>query len=318
MIIASRTTRVAMGRLMRGVTLVELMVALLIGAILLAGAITVYVNSRNAYQTNEILARIQENARFALDIVEPDIRQAGYWGLNNGMITVDGAAAQGDALAVGVAGDCRVNFSVDLNLTIEGNNNAFPWAGCAAFGAGVQNNTDVLVVRRGSIEPTVAQPGRVQVQSDRQRIQVFWDGVVPGGFAPAQSQTHDVVVHAYYVSQDSTIGAGIPSLRRKTLVAGPLLQDEEVIPGVEDFQVQYGVDTSGDGAANRYVNPNNLPAGSLIVAVRLWFLMRSDQPQIGHVDNANYVYADRNVPAPNDAFRRVLVSKTIELRNSRT
>ena len=125
------------------------------------------------------------------------------------------------------------------------------------------------------------------------------------------------MVHGYYVSQDSTIGAGIPSLRRKTLVAGPLLQDEEVIPGVEDFQVQYGDDTNGDGAANRYVNPNNLPAGALIVAVRLWFLMRSDQPQIGHIDNTNYVYADRNVPAPNDAFRRVLVSKTIELRNSR-
>jgi len=258
MIFPSRTTPVAMGHRVRGVTLVELMVALLIGAILLGGAITVYVNSRNAYQTNEILARIQENARFALDIVEPDIRQAGYWGLNNGMITVDGAASQAEPLALGVAGDCSINFSIDLNQPIQGNNNAFPWAGCAAFGAGVQANSDVLVVRRASIEPTVAQPGRVQVQSDRQRIQVFWDGVVPGGFAPAQSQTHDVVVHGYYVSQDSTIGAGIPSLRRKTLVAGPLLQDEEVIPGVEDFQVQYGVDTSGDGAANRYVNPNNL------------------------------------------------------------
>ena len=302
----------------RGVTLVELMVALLIGAILLAGAITVYVNSRNAYTTNEILARMQENARFALDLLEPDIRQAGYWGLNNGMIAIDGAVGQGEPLALGVAGDCANNFSLNLNVAIEGNNNAYPWAACAPFGAGAQNNADVLVVRRGSIEPTAPQAGRVQVQSDRQRIQLFWDGNLPGGFAPLESQTHDVVVHAYYVSQDSTIGAGVPSLRRKTLVAGPLLRDEEVIPGVEDFQVQYGVDTSGDGAANRYVNPNNLPAGALIVAVRVWLLMRAEQFQLGHSDNNNYVYADRNVAAPNDAFRRVLLSKTIELRNTRT
>jgi type IV pilus assembly protein PilW len=314
---ASRNNPAATRQLMLGVTLVELMVALLIGAILLAGAITVYVNSRNAYQTNEILARMQENARFALDILEPDIRQAGFWGLNNGMITVDGAAGAGEPLALAVAGDCVNNFSVDLNQAIGGNNNAYPWAGCAPFGAGAQNSTDVLVVRRGSIDSTALQAGRLQVQSDHQRIQLFWDGLLPGGFAAARSQTHDVVVHAYYVSQDSTIGAGIPSLRRKTLVAGPLLQDEEVIPGVEDFQVQYGVDTSGDGAANRYVNPNNLPAGALIVAVRVWLLMRSDQVQIGHLDNANYVYADRNVAAPNDAFRRMLISKTIELRNTR-
>jgi type IV pilus assembly protein PilW len=120
------------------------------------------------------------------------------------------------------------------------------------------------------------------------------------------------------VSQDSTLGAGIPSLRRKRLVAGPAVQDEEVIPGVEDFQVQYGIDTTGDNAANRYVDADNIPGGSLVVAVRIWLLMRADQIDGAFTHNANLVYADQNIAAPGDRFRRILVSKTIDLRNART
>lgn len=66
-----------------GMTLVELMVAMLIGSILVAGAITVYVQSRANYRTADSVARLQENLRFALETLEPDVRLARYWGLIN-------------------------------------------------------------------------------------------------------------------------------------------------------------------------------------------------------------------------------------------
>jgi len=303
----------------RGVTLIELMVALVVGSILIIGAISVFSNSRNTYRVNEIMSRLQENARFALDTVEPDVRAGGYWGLNNRYTIMDGAATVADPVPVGmaVAGDCQNNFSIDLDNPVVGANNGFPFAGCPAFGAGTVPGSDVLVVRHATTDPRPLAAGRIQVQSDRGKAAVFANGILPPGFVATESQTHDLIVHAYYLSRDSVLGAGIPSLRRKRLGAGPAMLDEEVIPWVQDFQVQFGVDTDGDGAANQYVNAGNEPAGSVTVAVRLWLLFRADQLDVGHSDATNYVYADRNIAPPNDAFRRLLVSKTIQLRNTR-
>ena len=65
---------------MRGVTLVELLVAITLGAIIMAGAVTLFVNNRDTYKTTNELSRLQETARFALDMMVKDIRMAGYFG----------------------------------------------------------------------------------------------------------------------------------------------------------------------------------------------------------------------------------------------
>ena len=67
----------------RGVTLVELMIALLIGTILVLGLIQVFIASRAAYQLSEGVARAQENGRFALDYLQRDLRMAGHFGCVN-------------------------------------------------------------------------------------------------------------------------------------------------------------------------------------------------------------------------------------------
>jgi len=51
--------------------------------------------------------------------------------------------------------------------------------------------------------------------------------------------------------------------------------------------------------------------------VRIWLLVRAETPEQGFVNNRRYVYADRDVTV-NDNFRRVLMSRTIQLRNTRT
>ncbi len=64
----------------RGVTLVELMVALLLGMLLTAGMIQVFASNRVTYEFNQGLSRIQENARFSLDHIAYTTRMAGYRG----------------------------------------------------------------------------------------------------------------------------------------------------------------------------------------------------------------------------------------------
>ncbi|HEY5624173.1 MAG TPA: PilW family protein [Gammaproteobacteria bacterium] len=327
---------------LRGVTLIELMVALSIGSFLMIGAVTVFMQSRTAFRVTESVSRLQENARFVLDALEPEIRMASYFGLTSRANKIQGRATplEPTPAGLGVGNDCGPNWSINLLEEVGGSNNGYTWA-CAAFGDGPQNSADTFVLRRASGRPVLPplDAGTMYIQSARfQDSQLFSGALIPAGYVPDTSQTHALIVNGYYVSTNSTLdtpGSPIPSLRMKTLVGGalgPRLIDQEVLPGVEDFQVQLGVDTDPVGGANRgsidrYVNVddpmlNPQSAGfdpdATVLAVRIWIRLRAQFPENGYTDTTNYVYADRNVPAPNDSFRRTVVSKTIYLRNART
>ncbi len=314
-----KSTQTKARRLQKGVTLIELMVAMLIGSILLIGALMVFSDSRRTFRTSDIIARLQENARFALDTIEPDIRLAAYWGLANGYTLIQGTANATNPVPPGmdVTGDCGQNFALDLNTAVQGSDNGFDYT-CRAYGAGSVADSDVITVRHASRETAAPEAGRLQIQSNREKVRVFVDGAMPPGFVAApESQTHNLVVNSYYLSQDSVLGAGVSSLRRKRLAPGPSMIDEEIIPHVQDFQAQLGADTTGDGAANKYVHPGNLPAGAVVVAVRVWLLFRAHQIDGSYTDARTYRYAGRQLGPFNDNFHRLLVSKTIQLRNTR-
>ena len=66
-----------------GFSLVELMIALTIGFMIIAGVGYLYLGSREAFRTQDSLTTIQENARFALQTMSHDIRMAGYMGCGN-------------------------------------------------------------------------------------------------------------------------------------------------------------------------------------------------------------------------------------------
>lgn len=63
-----------------GFSLVELMVSSAIGLLLLTGVGTVYLESRATFRQQEMLARMQEGARYAFEVMALEIRQAGYTG----------------------------------------------------------------------------------------------------------------------------------------------------------------------------------------------------------------------------------------------
>lgn len=62
----------------RGLTLVEIMVAVTISLVLLAGVLQVFLSSKASYNLQNGIARLHENARFALDIMTNNISRAGY------------------------------------------------------------------------------------------------------------------------------------------------------------------------------------------------------------------------------------------------
>ncbi len=337
----------------KGLTLIELMLAMVIGVFLLMGTLTVFTQSRANFRVSDSIARLQENARFALDTIEPDLRLARFWGRNPepgaipnpntdpgfpaGVIiacdTVDSSAAR-------VPPTTYTAWSLNLLQEI--------WAvdetsgfGHAALGipcspaTAAQAQSDALIVRHATGQPAAAVAGNIQVHTDHLAGEIFNNGVVPAGYN-ALAQTHDVAVNVYYVDQGSDLDPNVPSLRVKTLIPGGIHQDQELISGVENLQVQFGIDTTdpNDGIVDRYVDAdhaiiNPTTPGTILTAkvmsVRLWILMRANAQENGFQDRAIYTSPDPVINtctegggcAYPDNFRRLAVSKTIFLRNNR-
>ncbi len=64
----------------QGMSLVEIMVALALGAFITVGIIQMFTANRTTYDVNMGQARMQENARFAMEFLAAPIRMAGYTG----------------------------------------------------------------------------------------------------------------------------------------------------------------------------------------------------------------------------------------------
>ena len=242
-----------------GLTLIELMLAMLISMFLMIGTITVFVQSRMNFRVSDSVARLQENVRFAMDVMEPDVRLAKFWGRSAEPGLIAAVPGGVNVICDTDGGDYTawaLNFGQELWVVDEtsGYNHAALGIPCPAA-TGAQPDSDALVLRHASGQQMPPTAGLIQVQTDLSRADVFNNGAVPGGYGPF-SQTHDVVVNIYYVDAGSDMDPTLPSLRLKTLVNG-VLQDQELIAGVENLQVQLGVDTDVDGDVDRYVDANH-------------------------------------------------------------
>jgi len=317
-----------------GLTMVELMVALAIGSFLIIGAVQIYTQSRQAFVINESIARVQETAQFAMNTIEADLRMASNWGQMSRGLAIEGRSLPANANPTGltsVPGDCGVRWVLDLAMPVDGVNNAFTLP-CAAQG-GAQAQSDLITVRRATVAAQPVQAGRLQIQTTRVQGTVFDDGSEPipvDVTDPAPPTTHNLLVTSYYVSQASGLIPGVPTLRRKMLtVQGGAAQivDEEVAPGVENLQVQLGIDVNDDNTVDRYVNPGDdiydpsaagyIP-GARVISARIWLVVRGLDLEVGVDDPKAYSPGDVNLGSFGDSLRRLQVSKTILLRNSRS
>jgi type IV pilus assembly protein PilW len=336
------TTGMTEMRQQRGVGLIELMVAMLIGLFLILGAVTVFNQSRNTYRASEGVARLQETARLAMDVIESDIRMANYWGMNNRADYIVNRAGPSQPppaeftaqqqTNVSLCGTAASNWVINLDEYLGGSNNSYGLQ-CAA--SNYQGGSDVVVIRRANeARPAALDPNRVYLQTSRIQGTLFVPNAactlptnptcIPAAYLPPASESRELESRAYYVSSQSTLRNDVPSLRRKrfanvnTAVAGDAILDEEIVSGVEDLQVRLGIDTNGDSNIDQYVNPGGVPGNAAVVSATIWLRVRAEDRDFGHRDQTAYQYADMAAAfTPNDNYRRILVSKTIHIRNSR-
>jgi type IV pilus assembly protein PilW len=341
----------------RGLSLVELLVALTIGGFLIIGAVTVQSQTRKTFTVNEQQARLQETARFVLSVIEPEVQLAGLYGFSN---VPDGVSMKIDDDTTAYASDmrtvkdaitgmptvlegCGKNYVVDVSQSVTGGDGAWEMD-CDPAGGGYLDGTDTLTVRRTSVDKVDPTAGRIQLYTsrvNREQQQLFMDGVAPGPIVDNMSEVRDLIMKTFYVSPSSDGRPNLPSLRLKQISAADgegEWEDQEIVRGVEDIQIELGVDPgedrNGDGVADdtasdgmpdfvngqvaNWVPPEDplLAAGAQVVAVRIWVRVRAEEPEPGFVNRRVYKYGSVDF-TPADGYRRVLMSRTIYLRNSR-
>lgn len=329
-----------LSRNQRGLTLVEVMVAMTIGLVLLGGVVTVMSSSQNTYRVNEAMARVQESARYAFQLLSHDIRMAGYRG------------CVGDVVAMTSVLNGSAGFLWRFDQSLEGfeatGTNSWTPARPSEITAPL-GNRDVIVVRgvEGSHAKVIShaseladlvieagsdiKAGNTVLASNCQGATVFQTtgvssvsgqkavahagnpGGPPGSNAAVElgrsftdGEVAQVSTRSYYIR---TNPGGIPSLYRKKGSE----RAEELVEGIEDMQIQYGEDTDEDRAADVYRKASEVANWEAVVSVRIDLLVQSvedgiaSQPQTYTFNNETKTPADRRL--------RQAFSTVISLRN---
>lgn len=330
-------------RRQQGLSLVEVMVAITISAILLTGVIQIFLSSKVSYRLLEATSRVQENGRFAIDYLTRDARMAGYRG-----------CYRDDPSTIEAGINTPTSFKWDYATGIEGSE----WTGAtwspaldALIAGQVVNGSDVLVTRgladdavnltsQSSTTQVFAVDagnitnGDIMIVGNCTRSSIFQvsghasaagvvtithatgGGLTPGNsnsslanFYAADSQVARLVTNVYYIG---TGASGSPALFRQSTIPGGTMQAQELVDDVENMQVLYGEDLDTDGIANRYVTANNVGNMDNVVSVRISLLLRTGD-NIASASQ-NYTYNGVDTAADDRRIRRIF-NTTIKIRN---
>jgi len=91
---------------------------------------------------------------------------------------------------------------------------------------------------------------------------------------------------------------------------------ECLVVGVQDLQVEFGIDEDGDQLADIYLRSPATGEIGQAVSARLYLLLRSVLPVYGYINRHSYRLGDKLVAPANDAYYRRVMQATVLLRNS--
>lgn len=300
-------------RTARGLSLIELMVAITIGLMLIAFMIRGFVASTGVSAVNSLVSEYQTNGRYALETLSREIRHSA-----TSPLVWEAAQFAVSPTAAAINFGCGAGFTTLIKQGLTASNDSNPYAGtCLAAGSDrIYARGDVLTLRRLGLTAVTSHSANVPyARTSYGAGKVFLGGETPTGLSPP---TFDfpTVSDIYYINEFTNSAAEspkVPALYRLTLSAGanPIMVPELVASNVEQFQLQFGV---ADAFGNvRYFNPNAVTDWPAVTSARVWLLLRASMPE-GDLASASYTMGDVTY-TPADRFRRVVLSSTIQVRN---
>lgn len=257
----------------RGFTLVELMVAMAIGLILLAGVAQVFASNKQAYRYNESLSELQDNGNFAIQFITDQLANAGR--IPDPWVAVKSAGDPKNWLPI------ERQVYPDANLPISGTEG----------GAG----NDSLIINV-AYPVAIAQPPTDCAGNPKP---------APGDFAVVGGNN-------FGVTNTMTIATGASG--RPALFCNGV----EIIEGVENLQVMYGVDTDADRVVDRYFNISQIPAGNVrdIYTVRVALMVATvKEARSAQTGTNSKDLLGTTIAVPNDKRLRQVYTTTARVHN---
>lgn len=279
----------------QGVSIVELIVAMALSLILTLGVSQIYLSSKQTYRLQEAQSRVQENGRYALNVLAMYIRQAGYMGCPSSDITPRVIANT----PLGADGITPNNAVTGYEGGSGGSWTPTPMTGWPAVPSGSLvpvTGTDIITVQfaqscgayltspalMSTQDPIVSIASKntcsispantVLVLADCNGIDVFRADAVTAGANPNVKITGTDNNTQRHFSSDHNIDADVKVFNSHTYFIAsfngePTLYKREnsdgssaqpLVEGVEDMQILYGVDKDpSDCAVDQYYKANN-------------------------------------------------------------
>ncbi len=315
----------------RGLSLVELLVSLLLGLLLAAGMVSAYLGAkRNAYFEDQ-QARMQENGRYAMRLLVRELEMAGFFG---------GVPDLGPVPPVPVGTDCSASdWALDGREPLELVNDYAPPAAPETLHrtaltciepTEITPGTDLIAVKRTAAQASLYHgvPAAALTPADTQRwflrtvvgVPDAWERLRPVDLRRPQraEPTHsywEAVTRIFFVRPYSEAGGdSVPTLCMETL-AGDGMTSRCLVEGVENLQLEFGIDSDGDGVPERYSAAPGAHDMRRVVAVKIHLLLRSIAGLTGYRDTRQYRLGRTQVRARGDSHLRRVVSSTVMLRN---
>lgn len=275
-----------------GFSMVELMVAMVIQFILLAGMVFVYSNSRVMFTVNEQLSRVQENGRYLTDVLLHDIRMAGYSGCrsidevvpNNIARLPPTFASLADGITVFENGAGWANPSA---LTRVAGSDVITLQSAQGSGVSLRANmiTDTATIRMIWNPDRLAANDLILI-SDCSHADLFralaikhgtiivHNNIANTGNQLSKAYAKDAQLmpfdaHTYFIATGANAEPGLYQYSFNSDTATLLAE------GVENMQLLLAEDTSGDQEPDVYVNATAVMDWEAVIGVRVGLLMRS-------------------------------------------
>ncbi len=274
----------------QGLTLVEIMVAITISLILMAGVLQIFVSNKQIYRVQESTSRVQENGRFATHIMAQEVRMADFWGCAGSASSVTdhlNPPTPPDTNPItpgagGISGTNDAGLNGSDTIMLQG-----------AFGSGLGVSGHNVNAASFSVATTdhSLDADKIVLASDCQKADVFQvtnsspgtnttvvantgastpgNATKPGlSYANGSAMIYETRSIIYSIKAGAS---GEPALFRSVNDV-----DVELVEGVEDMQILYGEDTDNNQTANRYVAAD---AAGLnmdnVVSVRITLTLRT-------------------------------------------
>lgn len=313
-------------------SIIELMIAMLLAIVLTGSIITVFVNNSHSFKQGENVLRMQDDARYALREIAFDISMAGHYA---DLLVPDSVTPDGN---LSIVADCgpggqdkwmyrTTQVGTGDSFSLIGIDNATSAAASAVHSCigndELLEGTDVVSVKRVAGSPTgLTSAGSVYLRTNG-TVGVLYRAPFPATplvAVAAPRADWAFRPRVYYVRQyENTPGDGIPTLCRKTLAGvGPSMLTECIATGIEDLQIEYGIDTSSDGNPNVFLTNPTLAQMQAVTSVKIFLLARTTDIDTRYTNQKTFSVSNAPDHTPADSFHRRVFSTTVSIPNIRS